>query len=93
MKLVMLFAVSVLLAGCMVNLDVAGTDWGKPGAPINQVTLDELECARASSDNTVRPPDLLVGGLVDVARIAIQEGAARSSYNGCMRAKGYAPTS
>jgi hypothetical protein len=92
-KLALLVAVVSMLTGCMANLDVAGTEWGKPGAPLNQVTLDELECARAASDDASRPPDLLVGGLVDVARVAIQEGSARALYNGCMRAKGYARTS
>lgn len=77
------------LSGCVAQFDVAGTDWTKSEATIQQLTLDEMECARGS-ESAGQWPDLIVGGLVDVVRIGIQEGARTRTFNGCMAAKGYA---
>ena len=76
------------VAGCASQFDIAGTDWGKAGTTLNQVTLDELECAREAAD-AGRPPDLIVGGVVDVVRVVIEEGNRTATFNGCMTARGY----
>ena len=80
-----------LLAGCTTHYDLSGADWTKPGTMVQQVTHDEIECVRAARE-AGRTPDLVVGGLVDVARIAIEEGQRRGSYARCMTAKGYQPS-
>lgn len=88
MKLVLPLLALLALAGCASNLDVSGTAWGKPGAQAYQTSLDELECGRGAAD-AGWTPDLIVGGLVDVARVVVEERARTGSYNGCMTAKGY----
>ena len=89
MRLALALLAVLALAGCAARFDMAGTEWGKPGDGIYQVTLDELECARSAAGSG-GTPDLVVGGLVDVVRVVIEEGARTGSYKGCMTAKGYA---
>jgi hypothetical protein len=83
---------ALVLGGCASNLDIAGLEWGKSGVATDQVTLDELECAREANE-AGRPPDLFVGGLVDIARVVFEERARTGAFNGCMRGKGYSKTS
>jgi hypothetical protein len=88
-RLALVLTSLLALAGCAARLDEAGTAWGKAGAGIYQVTLDELGCARASAE-AIQTYDFIVGGLIDVARVVVEERARAASYNGCMTAKGYA---
>ena len=83
-------AAGMLLAGCAPHFDIGGGDWAKPGAQVQQVTLDEMECARTAS-RAYGTPDLIVGGLVDTVRVKIENGQMSGAFDQCMRTKGYQP--
>jgi hypothetical protein len=87
-RLGLVLLAAVIVAGCASQFDVAGVEWGKPGATINQVTLDELECARDAAD-VGQTYDAIVGGVVDVVRVIIEERARTASFNDCMTSRGY----
>jgi len=80
----------LLLAGCYTKYDLIGADWSKQGTMIQQTTLDEMDCVREARE-AGSTPDLYVGGLVDLTRIAIEEGQRHGSYKRCMTARGYRP--
>jgi hypothetical protein len=81
----------LLLAGCANKYDLTGSDWTKPNTLFQQTTQDEMECVRDARE-AGWTPDLIVGGLVDVARFAIEERQRRGTYASCMIAKGYRPS-
>jgi len=83
-----LAAVVLALAGCAPHFDLGGGDWAKPGAQVQQTTLDETECARLAS-RAYGTPDLILGGLLDVGRIAVQESRQQAAFDGCMTSAGY----
>ena len=89
MRAIMVVA-AMCLAGCAPAFDVAGRDWAKPGTSIQQVTLDETNCAR-DAYMAGWTPDLVLGGVLDVARIVVQNSAQSGSYRRCMRQRGYGP--
>ena len=77
---------SLLLAGC--TLDLAGTEWRKSGAMVQEVTVVEVECARKALQ--IGPgPDLILGGLLDVGRLAVQESRQAAAFNSCLTSAGY----
>jgi hypothetical protein len=76
----------VALTGCTTIHEP--TDWKKPAATMQQLTADDVECERVARD-AGHTPDLIVGGVVDVVRLAIEAGQRESSYRGCMRSRGY----
>ena len=79
-------AVLQLLTGC--TLDLRGTEWKKPGAMFQEVSLVETECARKAFE--IGPgPDLILGGLLDVGRIAVQESRQANGFEDCMKSAGY----
>ena len=80
----------LLLAGCAPQFDIGGRDWARPGAQVQQTTLDEMECARTAS-RAYWTPDLILGGLLDVVRVKIEDAQMESAFNDCMRGKGYQP--
>jgi len=80
----------VLLAGCAPHFDIGGGEWAKPGSAIQQTTLDEMDCARTAS-RAYWTPDLVLGGLLDVVRVKIEDAQMTSAFSECMRAKGYEP--
>ena len=83
---VALLAAVPLLTGCV--LDLRGTEWKKPGAMFQDVSLVETECARKAFE--IGPgPDLILGGLLDVGRIAVQEFRQANAFNDCMTSAGY----
>jgi len=86
MRLV-LVAAAVLLAGCA--MDLSGSAWKKSGAMFQQVTADEMECARQTYEIGYAP-DLVVGGLLDVLRLAVNEARLQSAFRSCMTRTGYA---
>ncbi|MGH7326157.1 MAG: hypothetical protein ACREJ9_16140 [Candidatus Rokuibacteriota bacterium] len=92
MRATILAGTLVLLTGCTAAFDVTGREWTRPAVTSQQVTLDQTECARAAYE-AGRTPDLVLGGLLDVGRLAIQNGAQASTYRGCMTDRGYRPTS
>jgi hypothetical protein len=81
----------VLLTGCANKYDLTGSDWTKPNTLIQQTTQDEMDCVR-DARGAGATPDLIVGGMVDVARFLIEEGQRRGSYASCMTARGYRPS-
>jgi hypothetical protein len=85
-----LIALAAVLAGCAVHPDIGGTQWVRPGITIQEITLDEVDCARRS-DDAGATPDLFVGGLVDVVRLAIEDGQRRTAFRRCMADRGYQP--
>lgn len=80
--------VAAALCGCAAALDLSGEEWGKTGADIRQVTLDEIDCVRAVSD-AGRTPDLWIGGVADAVRFAVTEHVRASTYADCMTSRGY----
>ena len=83
---VALLAAVPLLTGCV--LDLRGTEWKKPGAMFQDVSLVETECARKAFEIGTGP-DLSLGGLLDVGRIAVQESRQANAFNDCMTSAGY----
>jgi hypothetical protein len=81
-----LMAAGLLLTGC--TLDLRGTEWKKPEAMFQDVSLVEVECARKAFE--IGPgPDLILGGLLDVGRIAVQESRQANAFSDCMTSAGY----
>jgi hypothetical protein len=80
----------LVLAGCAPHFDIGGGEWTRPGSPVQQITLDEMECARTAS-RAYWTPDLIVGGLADVVRVKTEDGQMVSAFDSCMRSKGYQP--
>ena len=87
---VALAASLLIMAGCAPHFDIGGGEWTKPGSPVRQTTLDEMECARTAS-RAYWTPDLIVGGLADVVRVKVEDAQMIGAFNGCMRSKGYQP--
>lgn len=86
MRLAIVVLAAALLTGCV--LDLSGTEWKKPDAMFQQVTAAEIDCARQASE--IGPgPDLVLGGLLDVARSAVIEMRQAGAFDHCMTAQGY----
>jgi hypothetical protein len=81
-------ALGLLLAGCTPAFDISGRDWTKPNVSINQVTLDQTECARKAFESG-DTPDLLLGGLLDVGRLLVENSIQAGTYRGCLKDLGY----
>ena len=90
MRPMLVLAAILLLAGCYTKYDLTGTEWAKPGTMFQQTTHDEIECVRGARE-AGSTPDLIVGGLLDLGRFAIEESQRSGSYKRCMTAKGYQP--
>ena len=90
MRPMLALAAVLLLAGCYTKYDLTGAEWAKPGTMIQQTTQDEMDCVRGARE-AGRTPDLILGGLVDLGRFAVEETQRSSSYKNCMTAKGYQP--
>jgi hypothetical protein len=80
----------LMLAGCAPHFDIGGGEWAKPGSAIQQTTLDEMDCARTAS-RAYWTPDLVLGGVLDVVRVKIENAQMTGAFSECMRAKGYEP--
>jgi hypothetical protein len=87
MRLVLVVIVAVVLAGCA--LDLSGTAWKKPDAMFQQVTAVEMECARQTYEIGYGP-DPMLGGLLDVLRLALNESRLQVAFASCMSRAGYA---
>lgn len=81
-----LLAAALLLTGC--TLDLRGTEWKKSGTMFQEVSLVETECARKAFEIGTGP-DLILGGLLDVARLAVQESRQAGAFSDCMTSAGY----
>jgi hypothetical protein len=91
MRLAALALAACVLVGCAPHFDIRGGDWRKPGAQIQEVTLDEMDCARTAS-RAYWTPESVVGGLADVVRVYVEDGQMVSAFNRCMERKGYQPS-
>jgi hypothetical protein len=78
----------MLVGGCTAAFDVAGRDWTRADTSRPQITLDQTECARTAYE-AGDTPDLLLGGVLDVVRLAIENGAQAQAYRDCMTSRGY----
>ena len=87
MRLVLVAMATVLLAGCA--LDLSGTAWKKPGAMFQQGTAVGMECARQTYEIGYGP-DPVLGGLLDVVRLALNESRLQVGFASCMSRAGYA---
>ena len=86
MRYIAPLAAVLVLTGCA--LDLRGNEWQKPGAMFQDVSLAEVECARKAFE--IGPgPDLILGGLLDVGRIAVQESRQSNAFDDCMKSAGY----
>lgn len=81
-------AAAMTLVGCTTALDVSGAAWTKPAVTQEQVTLDETECARTTSD-VGQSADPIVGGVADAVRFALRERTRERVYRDCMASRGY----
>jgi len=90
MRLATVVMAACVLAGCAPQFDIEGTHWAKAGTQIQETTLDEMECARVAS-RSYWTPDLVVGGLADVARVYVEDSQITSAFSRCMESKGYQP--
>jgi hypothetical protein len=79
-----------ILTGCSTKYDLTGADWTKSGSMIQDFTYDEMECVRSVRE-VGSTPDLIVGGVADVARYFVEERQRGGAYRDCMLAKGYQP--
>lgn len=86
MKTVLTLAALVALSGCTTVHDPG--EWSKSAASVQQITFDDMECERQSRD-IPGTPDLIVGGVVDIPRIAIENGQREHIYTRCMHERGY----
>jgi hypothetical protein len=90
MTMLRLTVMVVLLAGCTRVIDISGAEWRRTGASIQQVTFDEVECARETVDaGDMR--DTIVGGIVDAFVVPLEDRRRGQAYDHCMLAKGYEP--
>ena len=87
MRLVLVVATAVLLAGCA--LELSGTAWKKPDVMFQQVTAAEMECARQTYE-VGYGPDLVLGGLLDIVRLARGQARLGWTFSRCMTGAGYA---
>ena len=79
-----------LLAGCTRVIDIAGVEWRRSGVSIQQVTFDEVECAR----ETLYAGDLpgtIVGGIADAIVVPLEDRRRGAAFDRCMIARGYEP--
>jgi hypothetical protein len=86
MRAFLVVVAALSLVGC--TLDLWGTEWRKQGAMVQEVSLTEVECARKAFE-IGSGPDLVLGGLLDVVRLAIQESAQAAAFDSCMTTAGY----
>lgn len=84
--LLLVAAAMLVVTGCATVRDAM--DWTKPAATLPQLTADDVDCEREARD-AGHTPDLIVGGLADVARYAVEESQRNHAYDRCMRARGY----
>jgi hypothetical protein len=88
MRLALVLTAAAMLTGCAVHPDLGGTQWSRPGAMLQDVTLDEVDCARRAHD-AADTPDLILGGVLDVVRLSIEDGQRRTAFDRCMVDRGY----
>jgi hypothetical protein len=83
-------AVALFAAGCTTwDLDDV---WSKPNASTLLISRDDWDCRHEVDESAPRTPDLIVGGVVDVGRVVVEERFRDATYAKCMTARGYTRT-
>lgn len=90
MRAAALITVVCALAACAPRFDIGGGDWAKPGVQIQEITLDEMECARTAS-RAYWTPDSFIGGVADAVRAKLEDSQMVGAFSRCMESKGYQP--
>lgn len=85
-RLAAVILAGMLAAGC-TTWDL-GTWWTRPNTMMQQMTLDNIECARLDED-VKRTPETILGGVLDLGMLTYSEIARISRYDDCMTSKGY----
>ena len=85
-RLIAVIVVAALVAGC-TTWDL-GTRWTRPSTGMQQMTFDNVNCARLDED-VKRTPETILGGMFDVAMLTVAEISRIARYNDCMTSKGY----
>ena len=85
-----LAAAAALLGGCAPHFDIRGAEWTKPDAQLQQVTQDEMECARVAS-RSYWTPETFVGGVADAVRAKVDDAQMTDAFAECMESRGYRP--
>jgi hypothetical protein len=86
MNAALALAAVVALSACTTVHDPS--NWTKPAVTMQEVTFDDMECERQSRE-IPGTPDLIVGGIVDIPRIAIEHAQREHIYTRCMKDRGY----
>ena len=86
-----LFAALALIAAGCTTFDLDDT-WSKPNVGAAETSRDDWECRREVDASALRTQDLIVGGLVDVVRVHLDEKFRDDTYATCMEARGYTRT-
>jgi len=81
---------TVALSGCTRLIDMSGSDWRRADTAIQQVTWDEVECAR-ETETAGDLRDTIVGGLADAVVVPMEDARRGAAFDRCMVARGYAP--
>ena len=79
-------AIALLATGC-TTWDL-GTRWTRPNTMMQQMTYDNVNCARLDEE-VKRSPETILGGVLDLGVLTASEIARISRYNECMTSKGY----
>ena len=88
MRIAMWLVAAVLATGCTtIDLDRTYT---KTGAG-TQTSWDEWQCRREVEDS-MRTPDVIVGGVADAVRTAIETEERDLRLGQCMSTRGYQPS-
>jgi hypothetical protein len=82
--------VALALAGCAPRFDIGGGEWARADTQVQQITLDEMECARTAS-GAYWTAESFVGGVSDGVRVKIEDGQMMDAFSRCMERKGYQP--
>ena len=89
MKIAPWLVAAALLAGC-TTIDL-GRSYTRRDAGVVQASWDEWQCRR-QVEETVQTPDLLIGGVADAVRIAIETEMRDLKLGRCMQERGYQPS-
>jgi hypothetical protein len=88
MRVLPVLVLLLLPTACARFLDVSGSEWAKEGTSFQQVTFDEVECAR-ETERAGDLPDTIVGGVADAVVVPLEDVRRLKAYDRCMEGKGY----
>ena len=83
-------ACALAVTGCTTSTIVPQA-WTKPGASVQQVTYDDIQCRRAGDDTINEGSGTIVGGFADAILVTMQHVRREQTFARCMEANGYTP--